>query len=143
MPVSSQWVVPNSILQISISGDFSLHELQQMGAHISALITRKGNQLVHVIFDMSEMKQMPHQIKPVYDASQIFMKHPNIGWVLVSDCSDRIARMIISMVVQMFQTRFRYCQGIEDALRILKDIEPNLPLSVSWTPLRSLDSWSA
>ena len=143
MPVTSQWIIPNTALHIRISGDFSLHELQQMGTHISTLITRKDNHLVHVIFDMSEMKQMPHQIKPVYDASQAFMKHPNIGWVLVSGCNDRISRMIISMVVQMFQTRFRYCQSIEDALRNLKDIEPGLPISVSWTPPPQPVSWSA
>lgn len=135
MSVSTRWYLPDHVLLHTVHGKFKVRDMRSVRA-ISQKAFDHHEHLVHVVFDLREMKlAMPDRKEATDDdlaQTRAVLAHPNLGWIIcVSD--NWLVRLAQSMASQR-NMRFRAIPDMNALdvalLDVAADLAPHLAQGV-------------
>jgi len=76
-----EWIVPNRVVHVKITGAQTLEEIAVRSQEIIRLLDSSSTQQVHFIYDNSELTQLPSDLRGL-KKSVTWTQHPKVGWVV-------------------------------------------------------------
>lgn len=128
MAFKSHWYVDNRVVFTEVSGQFSLDELASFTEAIINYLD-EGQAPVHCIGDMSQMTSFPTQVNQVLKTAKTFMKHPNMGVLIIVGQGNPIMKFVGSMVSQATKVEFYVTETETEAIERLNRLDSTLNLS--------------
>jgi hypothetical protein len=127
MPVEVKWHTEKEIILVHMEGDLRSEQKRYQEAlhETDALIAESSRELVHIIFDMSEVE---HTL-PMLDAMSIMQGHdsnPRAGWVMIVGLDNPLLRMVSSITAQMGASRIKMVMTMKKAVEFLYDRDESL-----------------
>lgn len=127
MPYQLSWYRENYIVLATVSGDFSLAELEAYGNELSQHYLEGAQTPIHVISDVSAMKKFPTHALTAIRTSESWLRHPKLGWVILIDKnSNPMLRFLLATVTQVVKLKYRMVATPEEALSLLYNLDPAL-----------------
>lgn len=130
MSYTIDWLVPQRITIIEIVGNYTSHDLTESTIQVRDGFLDKGTPPVHLICDVRQITSYPTQIFVIKQASEIYLRHPNMGRLLLVGFDNPLMRFIASAVSQTMRARFQQAESIEQALSNLKAYDQTLEESL-------------
>ncbi|QPC83421.1 hypothetical protein G4Y79_03290 [Phototrophicus methaneseepsis] len=122
MAIQVNWLLEKQIIQVELSGDVQLAELQQLGNHLMAMVERTTVPLVHIVCDETKLVSLPSNVLQLSAALQ-WLQHPKFGWFLFYGSEDRMIGFLMQTITSMFKLRYRHFEVQDDALDFLASID--------------------
>ncbi len=126
MAYTVEWLVPQRVVIIEIVGDYSSHDLNESTLQVRDDFLDKGTAPVHLICDVRQITSYPTQIFVIKQASEIYLRHPNMGRLLLVGFDNPLMRFIANAVSQTMRARFQQAESIEQAISSLKVYDETL-----------------
>ncbi len=123
---STRWFVENKIIITDFIGDISLDDLKSSGMQVMQLLEQSDSPLVHLITNETDLLSLPSSIKEMSESSP-FMKHPQMGWMIMYGSEDRLAKFKAAIVTGIVQTRHRRFLTLQESLEFLVAMDKSLP----------------
>lgn len=125
MAYQIDWYINQRVLEISISGQVSIDEFEQLHLDSFALV-EKSPYKVHAIADMSHFDAMPTNLKMLTSASSHEKNHNQGMTILVMPKVQSVIRFLMTVVMQTLKLEYRICETREDAIDVLQRIDADL-----------------
>lgn len=119
------WYIDQRVLEISINGQVSIDEFEQLHLDSFALV-EKSPYKVHAIADMSQFDAMPTNLKMLTSASSQEKNHNQGMTILVMPKVQSVIRFLMTVVMQTLKLEYRICETREEAIDVLKRIDADL-----------------
>lgn len=123
MPYKTFWHKPDKIVFSEVIGNFTEAELMEVSQQIRDEYLAKGIKPVHVICDARSITEYPRNVMMIRRASEIYLKHPSMGWVIFIGFDNPLVRFLSNAVAQISGVNFRHVGTLEDAEAILEKID--------------------
>jgi len=127
MPAKTEWYIEDHILLSTVDVEFTVDELLETNRTISNYIVGHSN-TIHLIIDVSQLKKFPTNIMPVRESTKAYLTSDSMGCLIIVGINNPILRLITDVVAQLSNTNWKQVKTIKDALKTLKDVEPELPI---------------
>lgn len=128
MPYTREWIEYGRIIKTAFNGALTLPELKQSSEEASAMM-EEGQAPVHIITDLTHLKQFPTNLLQVKDALP-HLSHPAIGWQVFYGAPS-LAMSLIGIFGHVSRTRTRAFVTYEQAVQFLKSQDATLKIDVS------------
>ena len=117
------WLVKDKVIFTSIIGELTVDGLPELDANIIELMDESSESTIHVFSDISMMTSMPN----VFQMAKLkYITHPKIGF-FVTQSRNALERFIGKSVGQMFNTKYKFVNSLEDGVTFLSQIDETLP----------------
>ena len=123
MPYKTFWLKEDRIVFAELVGEFAGEEMITFNEHLRDSYLVKGKPPVHIICDISSLVAYPRNVKMIRNGSEISMKHPNVGWVIIVGHDNRMLRFLSSTVFQLLGINFKMASSLEEAEKVLERVE--------------------
>ncbi|MEO8395989.1 MAG: hypothetical protein ABI700_23540 [Chloroflexota bacterium] len=127
MPVDIEWFLENRVVLVYFRGVISLEEIVVAANMTMEYVEKCEAPLLHTLHDASELKQLPHNLKAIRDATQDGFKQPKVGWIVAYDVHDKLIGFLGNMTMQLFRVRYRVVNTQLDAIDFLNAVDSTLP----------------
>jgi hypothetical protein len=124
--VQVSWLVENHIIYWYDKGTSTVEGGKQAELEVLQMLDESPAALVHVVFDLQEVTDMPSLADNIRAKYQ-FPTHPKFGWVALIGVKDPMQKMIVSILGNIFKTRMRMVPSTLAALEYLESVDANLP----------------
>ncbi|MBN1964825.1 MAG: hypothetical protein JW910_09270 [Anaerolineae bacterium] len=125
MPYTLEWLIPDRVLVGRFTGQIPLEELAQFTAEQHAAIAQ-GTPPVHFINDARQAEGMKIDFKGLQGLVKALGHAEGLGWH-IDVMSGRFQRMLSAFALQLYGTRSRQFDTMEEALAFLRDNDSTLP----------------
>lgn len=124
------WLVHGHIMHITFSGDVSVEELRSISIESHQLFEAyDGNNVIHVMMDMTALRQMPMDMKVHLQAMGRRRDPRQESTVLIS--SNRRFSMVVGFVANFIKTQFVVHASYDEAIEFLRYTYKNIPWEAS------------
>jgi hypothetical protein len=126
MSFEIKWLVKQRVIWGNTGANFQVEELFQLNElMLEYLAEATPGRLIHFIGDMRQVTVTPS----LRDQRQLtFPTHPQFGWTVMYGLNTNpVAKMVMSIVTQLFRVRFREVADFEAALDFLQYVDITLP----------------
>jgi len=125
MPHQVNWYLENRVIFLSSYGEITDQDLLGVDQPIIDYMNHSDATLVHLIVDAANMTTPP-SFKVV---SQLkWPKHPQYGWAIIIGLKNPIQRFFVAVATNVFKTRQRMFNTLDEALDFLNEIDSTLPV---------------
>lgn len=128
MPYTREWVEHGRIIRTAFTGALTIAELKQSSDEAMEMM-EQGNAPVHIITDLTHLKQFPTNLLQVKDALP-HLAHPSMGWQTFYGAPS-LATSLIGIFGHIARARTRAFPTYEQAVRFLKEQDSTLTVDVS------------
>ncbi len=126
MPIYVGWMIPDHVFLTYIWGETTFADFIDAVAPGAALVQSVAGHNVHNWIDARYLTRYPHDFKTLAGKVSIF-DEPNLGeMILISD--NTMLRYIGKFTSLMRRQTVQACRSVEDGLRYLIELDPNIPL---------------
>src|SRR5262245_37910318 len=108
------WQQPNRIIKVVLNGDISVEELHRMSDDLVAHL-EQGQPPVHLISDARKMGKFPVKLTSVKEASERYLRHPNMGWAVVIGKSNPVLNFLAATVTHIIHVNYSMVATPEEA----------------------------
>jgi len=115
MAYKVDWFIDQRIIRADLTDEVSINEIALLRDEATKLI-EDGIPLVHLIIDVSQITKHPNLFEL---RSVIRNRDPAAGWILIVGANPMI-QVVISIIMQMTNIRFRLLSGFDAALDFLQ-----------------------
>lgn len=133
MAYTIDWYVDRRVLEIAISGQISIDEFEQLHQDSFALVEQSSYK-VHAIADLSQFDAIPANLKMLTSASNHEKNHNQGMTILVMPKVQSVIRFLITIIMQTLRLEYRICETVEEAIEVLKRVDPDLRQTMEDTP---------
>jgi len=134
MPYEIQWLIPDKMLQVKISGDFMLDDLQLLIDESLAMNQRNDDdevtELVHLIMDVEYLKSYTRDIGKVRQILKPAMERQALGWLIIYGYRESLLQFFAALAVTFFKIRFRMFKTRSETMTFLKSVDSTLPVDL-------------
>lgn len=127
MPVDIEWFLENRIVLVHFRGVISLEEIVEAANMTNEYVEKCDAPLLHTLHDASELKQLPHNLKAIRDATQDGFNQPKVGWIVAYEVHDKLVAFLGNVTMQLFRVRYRLVNTQPEALDFLNAVDSTLP----------------
>jgi len=127
MPVDIEWFLENRVVLVHFRGVVSIEEIVTASNQTNEYVEKCDAPLLHTLHDAAELKQLPHNLKAIRDATQDDFKQPKLGWIVAYDVHDKLIGFLGNVTMQLFRVRYRVVNTQADALDFLNLVDSTLP----------------
>ena len=127
MAHSITWYIEPRVLYVAFTGQVTMEDIQQVNQkaldRMSCTDTR-----VHVIAHFTQIERTPLNAAQMRKTGSL-LDQPNFGWMILvtTNPAVRVVGNLISQI--MTRTRSRILPSMDEALALLKDLEPDIDWS--------------
>lgn len=129
MPIKESWLIENRIVYFELFGDVSVEEIAEVSAKFIEMMESSDSMFVHALHDATHLDKLPKSIGALSGATREAWQHPKTGWTVAFNVKNPILAYIGNMMSRIFQTRYRIVSSKQEALALLKSVDPTLDLS--------------
>jgi hypothetical protein len=123
-PYSVEWYIGNRVLLITVYGELSVKQLQEMEAEAFKLI-RKAPCVIHAIVDLQRLSVRPGSLQEAFKNVKR-MRHKNQGTsVIVASPMHPVVKFVSSGVMTMLRLNYDICDSLEEAREKIAVLEAN------------------
>ena len=123
MPYENGWYIERRVIFQRIYGDVTLADLEK-NLHETNELLEAGISPIHVMCDVREISKFPMNINQLKDLYQM-APNPNAGFTILLSSSS-VLRFFLSIIVQIVKTDYKMVNTDEEALELLRRIDPTL-----------------
>lgn len=123
MPYEIAWYTEQRVMSIRLYGSVTLDDMERMTQESIDYVTN-GSGPVHAIVSQYDVESMPHNL-PALLKSMKPRRQPNSGFTVVVT-KNPVTRFLGSALFQAVGLEMRTAATFEDALAILRNIDPTL-----------------
>lgn len=126
MPYQVQWHTDDLVGMAVVDGSFSEDELIEVSTALRDRFLEGAADTVHLICDATHVTEYPRNVFVIQKASNIYLQHPQMGWLVFIGSNNPFVKFLASTVTQIAGIRFKYAKTLDEAERILKKIDARL-----------------
>jgi len=127
MPYQLSWYRENHIVYATVSGNFSLDELQAYGRDLATNYLDPATTPIHIISDAREMGAFPTHALSAMRSTESWLRHPNLGWaILIGKNPNPMLSFLLAVVTKVVKLKYKMAATTEEALSMLCNIDPTL-----------------
>ena len=127
MPFESSWMLEKRVLYLHSYGTVAGAQIEA-GVNTHLRLLAEGDAPVHVIIDIHKTTVTPHSLTQLRGNYQ-FKIHPNTGWTVLINSTNKIIVFIVSMMMQINGVReYKTAYTVEDAVKFLNHNDKTLNL---------------
>lgn len=118
------WLVPNRVLEMTMSGDIRAEEMRAMYREHIELVREEGLTPVHVLLDGRGIENLQiriHEINTFLDSSATDL----FGWTIIVT-NNRFMKFLVVIFSKMTGSQFKTVDSYDEALMILKKQVPDI-----------------
>lgn len=123
MGANIRWYIDGHILLIYCWDNFTIDQLHRVSTQGAALV-REGERPVHILFDMRQAVQFPHNLPEILRLTPMFTE-PGVGWLVVISDSNMV-RFLSSAVAQRSNLPFRCVESEAEMVDFFMGIDVRL-----------------
>jgi hypothetical protein len=120
------WLVEGYVVAVTFSGTTTAHEIEEQALALAKYLDKGQGVLVHNIIDLSQLENFPINLGLLNHNLAAPLRHPKIGWNIFIT-SNRMAKFLASMVLQISSARFRTFATRREGLAFLNEVDSTLP----------------
>jgi hypothetical protein len=118
------WLVEGRIALIYLSDIITTDEAFHFDPDILPYLEHGRESHVHLLFDMSGLEKLPG----ITTLNKFrWPKHPRVGWVIGYPEPGPMISFVALMTAQIFRSRYRTTNTLEEALTFLQQEDATLP----------------
>lgn len=123
MGYQTGWYIENRIIFTQYGEKITLEEMQNVNDDVQKLLD-EGNAPVHIIFDVSQLKEFPIDLSKARETLAHF-SHPKMGW-LIGYGMNPVMKFLSTVIANMFGVQLKSVNSFDEALSLLKRIDFSL-----------------
>jgi len=123
MPYEVSWTQDKRIIHCRLFGAFDLEMVNEASNKVEVFIN-EGQPLVHLIVDMEGLQSFPTNVTKLNAMNQ-YLKHPNMGWVIVVGGSS-LTKFLVNVLSQIIKFRVAQRATMSEALDFLRKQDSTL-----------------
>lgn len=123
MPYKTFWHKPDKVVYAEVIGNFTEAELLEVSQQIRDDYLETGVKPVHVICDARSISEYPRNVLVIRRASEIYLKHPSMGWVIFIGFDNPLVRFLSNAVAQISGVNFKHVGTLREAEILLDKID--------------------
>ena len=114
-----EWGVPDRVGCFDLGEIYSLEDANHLKVQMLEMLEHATLPL-HIMFDISTLKQFPKRMNAETWAMAEWMRHPKLGWLIViNKDTNPMANFLVSAVGKTIGVKTRFVKSPEEALEIL------------------------
>jgi hypothetical protein len=126
VPISLQWYVDQQVIYETVEGDITLEETGMVTGDLTEMLSTSKQPQIHILIDVQKMGESPDNARLLSTTISPLFLQRNLGWVLIFSDDDTNADFMNAAVTRVFQLRLEVFKNRNDALRFLKNNDPDL-----------------
>lgn len=119
MPYQLMWYAED-VIYVEILKDFTEAELTEATRRIREEFLDSRAEATHMIVDVQNVVKYPTNLTTVLRASQVYMSHPHLGYIIFLGDHNALAKFIWGVVSRISNIQFENTDSLEGAQQILK-----------------------
>jgi hypothetical protein len=120
------WHQPQRVIYFEIIGHFTKEEMYEFCYRLRDEFLSSVNHDVHILIDTQSVQSHPQDLRLLRDATDIYGKHENLGWMLFLGIDNPITKFLTNVLFQVVGTHFRTVENLEAALELLRGIDDSV-----------------
>jgi len=126
MPYQTFWYLDHKIAYLELIGDFSIEEMIESSKKVRDDFLDDSVKPTHLICDLRGLRGHPQRVKPILEASKIYLKHPAMGWVIFIGLENPVVSFLVTVITQITRTNFKAVSTLREAQDTLIHVDPDL-----------------
>lgn len=122
-----RWLVPNKILYFMPAPNADMKTVAEDNRTLAEMI-KPIRSPVYLIVDVTGVNLFPGNLQMLRKANE-GLDRSNIAWI-VGINANPLGKFIGNMLAQVYRKQVRYVDSLESALAYLKQIDPNIDISL-------------
>jgi len=129
MPFEQQWIIPNHVVFVKLSGILTVEEIgASFEMSMDFVDEHLGENPIHFLHDWTELEIFPTSLALIKRSTNRKLKdRSKLGWVVAYSSDQFMLRFISDIVFRIFQVHFRMVENLDQAQMLLQNIDPTLP----------------
>lgn len=127
MPYTQTWLAENAVILVEYEDDMMIDDIAESAEELLMRLNRSNRQLVHTIYDMTNVGAYPTKLADLNRVLKPLMTHHRMGWILFYGQSNPIIEFLMQMVAQISKVRFRTFETYDEARKFIQQIDSTLP----------------
>lgn len=119
------WIVDGRVSYCKYWGEYTAEDLLEWDRTVVDMLDQLPDEVTfcHAIYDMSEIRRMA----PLRDHLGLEVrKHPKVGWTIIVGSLPPLTRFVVAAVTQVMRARTRFVKSLEEAIDLLRSVDPAL-----------------
>jgi hypothetical protein len=127
VPYQLSWYQENRVLFVVFSGNLTLDELEAYGRDLSNQYLNLATRSIHIISDARTLEKFPTNALYALRATEGWLRHPNMGWaILINKTANPMLDFLLAVVTKVVKLKYRKAATPEEALSMLRTLDPTL-----------------
>jgi hypothetical protein len=126
MAYSMTWLIQDRVAQLTLSGGVTLEDIIAYSAQIHDEYLGNRTKPIHFIFDVAAMSGFPTQVIAIKRASESYMHHQAMGWVVFVGIQNPLMGFLANTVAQTQKIKSQQAKTVEEAMGRLKRLDPSI-----------------
>ena len=127
MPFQLEWFVPQSVMLVTLNGDFTVEEISELSIRIVENLDASGKAPIHILVDRSELNSFPILLAPIRRTATS-LNDKRVGWFVLYGKNDhKLLNFLTAMVFKMFGISHQQVETQEQAYTHLLTVDHSLP----------------
>lgn len=115
------------MLYATFSGNLTLDELEAYGRDLSNQYLNLATRSIHIISDAHDLVKFPTNALSALRATESWLRHPNMGWaILINKNANPMLDFLLAVVTKVVKLKYRKATTPEEALSLLRTLDPTL-----------------
>ena len=131
-----EWVIPDRVVHVKITGAQTLEEIAVRSREIIRLLDSSLMQHVHFIYDNSELTQLPSDLRGL-KKSVTWTQHPKVGWVVSYNGRVGPVMYVVRVLTRFLNMKYSDQISYAHALHFLVKKDPALGETIQDFPEKS------
>lgn len=127
MPYAMDWVIDKRVMRIVIAGELDSETIHTM-VEDSRRMTDEGISPIHAIADATRAESIPKYINQIIKEFKDVQPQDSGFTIIIANNS--MTRFFAQMLLRVLRLEVRFAADMEEAMNILRRIDPKLPIAI-------------
>jgi hypothetical protein len=123
------WQSEPNVVYFEIIGAFNEDEMYEACYEIRDNFLETNQGPIHIIVDPRAVDDHPRGLHAIRDASQIYINHTNLGWMILIGVESPITKFLTNVALQVLRQQFKTVKTLEDALSVLLRVDNSVSVA--------------
>lgn len=134
MPYSMDWIIDKRVLHVVLAGELDSDTIRDM-VEQSRKMTHEGIHPIHAIADATRAESVPKYINQIVKQFKGVQAEDTGFTVIIAN--SLLTRFFAQLLLKVMRLEMRFAADVDEALVILRQIDPTLPIEILPPPLEA------